>query len=346
MPAPLVSLADLLARTHIVSLPLNTKFRGVTHREAALIEGTAEVDGRPVWAEFSPFLEYGTDEAATWLAAALEYGFSPTLERAATGSVPVNATVPAVAAGQVAEVLARYDGCEVVKVKVAERGQRLADDLARLEAVQQAAPDARLRIDANAGWSVAEAATALRTFADAGFEFEYAEQPVATIDQLTELRRELTDTPAARIRIAADELVRKASDPLAVARAGAADHIVVKAQPLGGVTRAAEVVRASGLTATVSSALDTSVGIVMGAQLAARLPEPTFAAGLGTVSLFADEVSEPRRPVAGRVSLAPATPDPDALRTHAAPAERRVWWLERIRACYEKLAADASVDGE
>jgi O-succinylbenzoate synthase len=340
MPAPIVPLDELLARTHIVSLPLNTKFRGVTHREAALIEGTAEVAGQPVWSEFSPFLEYGPAEASTWLAAAIEYGFSPTLERRASGSVPVNATVPAVAAERVAEVLARYDGCEVVKVKVAERGQSLADDLARLEAVRGAAPDARLRIDANAGWSVAEAATALRTLADAGFEFEYAEQPVATIEELVRLREALAGGPASRIRIAADELVRKASDPLEVARSGAADHLVVKAQPLGGVNRAAEIVRASGLTATVSSALDTSVGIVMGAQLAARLPEPAFAAGLGTVSLFADEVSEPRRPVGGRISLAPAVPDVAALRTNAAPKERRSWWFERMRACYARLAAE------
>ncbi|MFD2757730.1 o-succinylbenzoate synthase [Gulosibacter faecalis] len=339
--AALVPIDDLLARTHVVSLPLNTRFRGVTHREAALIEGDQTVDGVPVWSEFSPFFEYETAEAANWLAAALEYAFAPDLDRFAAGTVPVNATVPAVEAAAVPAVLARYDGCEVVKVKVAERGQRLADDLARLEAVRAAAPDARLRIDANAGWSVAEAARALTAFADAGFEFEYAEQPVGTVTELAALRRELAGRPAAGIRLAADELVRKADDPLAVARSGTVDHLVVKAQPLGGVRRATAIVRESGLTATVSSALDTSVGIVMGAQLAAGLAKaglPVFAAGLGTVSLFADEVSEPRRPVGGRISLAPVVPDAAALREHAATPDRVAWWHARIRACHAVLA--------
>jgi O-succinylbenzoate synthase len=302
--AALVPIDDLLARTHVVSLPLNTRFRGVTHREAALIEGDQTVDGVPVWSEFSPFFEYETAEAANWLAAALEYAFAPDLDRFAAGTVPVNATVPAVEAAAVPAVLARYDGCEVVKVKVAERGQRLADDLARLEAVRAAAPDARLRIDANAGWSVAEAARALTAFADAGFEFEYAEQPVGTVTELAALRRELAGRPAAGIRLAADELVRKADDPLAVARSGTVD-------------------------------------IVMGAQLAAGLAKaglPVFAAGLGTVSLFADEVSEPRRPVGGRISLAPVVPDAAALREHAATPDRVAWWHARIRACHAVLA--------
>lgn len=334
-PLPLPPLDELLERARVVALPLATRFRGVVEREAVLFEGSAaHADGTPVWSEFSPFVEYRPAEAAAWLAAAIEYGFDPELERRLDGSVEVNATVPAVAADEVAGVLARYDGCRVVKVKVAERGQSLADDLSRLEAVRDALPDARLRIDANAGWSSPEAVTALRAIAAAGIELEYAEQPVAGVEGLAEVRRAVPG-----VRIAADEAVRKADDPLAVARAGAADHVIVKAQPLGGVRRAAEVVAASGLTATVSSALDTSVGIVMGAQLAARLPEPRYAAGLATVSLFAaDVVREPRRPVAGRIALAPAVPDEALLREHAAPAARRDWWLERIRDCWELLA--------
>lgn len=323
------SLPDLLDRTRIVSLPLNTKFRGVTRREAAIIEGTE------AWTEFSPFLEYEPAEAANWLAAAIEYGFDPTLERLRSGSVAVNATVPAVAPAEVPTVLARFDGCRTVKVKVAERGQTLQDDLARLEAVAATLPEASLRIDANAGWQLAEAETALREIARLGITLEYAEQPVATVPELAQLRQRIRDL---NIPIAADESVRKASDPLAVARAGAADHVIVKAQPLGGIRKAAQVVKAAGLTATVSSALDTSVGIVMGAQLAAQLPEPRFAAGLGTVSLFAaDVLSEPRKPQQGRVSLEPAVPRESLLREYRASGERENWWHERIRACYRVL---------
>lgn len=335
----LIDLPELLARTRVVSLPLRTRFRGVTYREAALFAGTAEVAGQQVWSEFSPFLEYELPEASAWLAAALEYGFDPALERFESGSVLVNATVPAVAAAEVPRVLAPFGQCEVVKVKVAETGQQLRDDLARLEAVRDALPGARVRIDANRGWSLDAATDALVAIAAAGIDLEYAEQPVATIAELAQLRERLRahglSTP-----IAADESVRKANDPLEVARAGAADHVVVKVQPLGGITRAAEVVAEAGLTATVSSALETSVGIVMGAQLAARMPEPRFAAGLGTVSLFAADVLEhPRVPENGRISLAPAIPSPELLTAHAAAPERQEWWHDRIRRCYEYLAA-------
>ena len=323
-----VALDELLDRAHIVRLPLATRFRGVTAREAVLF------DGPVAWSEFSPFLEYEVPESSAWLAAAIEFGWDAELPRLASGEIAVNATVPAVAAAEVAAVLARFDGCATIKVKVAERGQSLDDDLARLAAVRAAAPAAALRVDANAGWSVEEAVRALRAFADAGVELEYAEQPVAGLDGLAEVRRRVPGVP-----IAADESVRKASDPLAVARAGAADHLVVKAQPLGGVRRAAEVVAESGLTATVSSALDTSVGIAMGAQLAARLPEPRFAAGLGTASLLAADITEaPLRPAAGRIPLRPVVPSAALLAEWEAPAERREWWLERIRACSAHLA--------
>lgn len=335
----LIDLPELLARTHIVSLPLRTRFRGVTHREAALFAGTTTMAGQPVWSEFSPFLEYQVPEAATWLAAALEYGFDPALPRFESGSVLVNATVPAVTAAEVPRVLARFGSCEVVKVKVAEAGQQLRDDLARLEAVQDALPGARVRIDANCGWSLDAAEDALVAIAAAGIDLEYAEQPVATVSELAQLRDRLRQRGIAT-RIAADESVRKASDPLAVARAGAADHVVVKVQPLGGIARAAEVVAQAGLSATVSSALETSVGTVMGAQLAARMPEPRFAAGLGTVSLFAADVLEhPRVPKNGRISLAPAVPSTELLAEHAAAPERQQWWRERIARCYQHLAA-------
>lgn len=341
---PLPPLDDLLGRARVVALPLATRFRGVTTREAMLFEGTRG------WTEWSPFTEYADDEAATWLEASIEFGFDATLERGEPGSVRVNATVPAVPADRVAEVLARFDGCRTAKVKVAEPGQSLADDVARVAAVRHAmGPDARVRVDANAGWAVAEAVEALAALAE--FGLEYAEQPVPGVEPLAEVRRRLRDR-GVDVRIAADEAVRKATDPFAVAHAGAADVLIVKAQPLGGVRRAADVVREAGLPATVSSALDTSIGITMGAQLAARIaadaerfgaPEGGFDAGLGTVSLFTDDVCEPPlRPRGGRISLGPAHPAPDALGRLAAPAERDAWWRERLRRCYAVLAARRS----
>ena len=215
-------LAELVASVHVVDLPLATQFRGVDRREAALMEGP---EG---WSEFSPFLEYDPPEAATWLAAAIDFAYEPQppSHRAA---IPVNATVPAVAAEDAAAVLARYGSCRTAKVKVAERGQTRADDVARVAAVREAmGPEGRIRVDANAGWNVDEAERAIHELAE--FDLEYVEQPCASIEELAELRRRLRtwDVP-----IAADESVRKATDPIAVARAGAADLLVVKAQPLG-----------------------------------------------------------------------------------------------------------------
>lgn len=326
---PLPPLADLVERAHVVALPLATRFRGVDVREAMLIEGPAG------WTEFSPFTEYDDAEASVWLAAAVEDGWMPR-PQPRRDRVPVNATVPAVAADRVADVLARYDGCRTAKVKVAERGQVLADDVARVRAVREAmGPEGRVRIDANGGWNLDEAEHALHALAE--FDLEYAEQPCASVEELAELRRRVRYMG---IPIAADESVRKADDPLAVARAGAADLLVIKAQPLGGVRRALAVVAEAGLPAVVSSALDTSIGLSMGAALAASLPELEYDCGLGTASLFTADVAVPAlRPVAGALPTARPVGDPDAIAAVSAAPERRRWWLERLERCHGILAA-------
>lgn len=320
-------LSDLLVTARVVSLPLVTRFRGVDHREALLLAGPQG------WTEFSPFLEYEDAEAATWLAAALDFGWkerpAPVRDR-----VPVNATVPAVAAASVPEVLSRFDGCRTAKVKVAERGQALTDDIARVRAVRAAmGPEGRVRLDANGGWNVDEAERAVHALAP--FDLEYLEQPCARVDELAELRERIVDWG---IPIAADESVRKASDPLAVARAGAADLIVVKAQPLGGVRRALRIVAEAGLPAVVSSALDTSIGLSMGLALAAALPDLPYDCGLGTASLLAADVTAtPLRPVDGALPVGRIEPDAALLTLHAASAERRAWWLARLERCHALL---------
>ncbi len=324
------SLDDLRATARVVSLPLVTRFRGIDVREALLLEGP---EG---WTEFSPFPEYDDAEAAAWLAAAIDFGWRPQ-PAPVRRAIPVNATVPAVTAAEVAAVLARFDGCRTAKVKVAEAGQLLADDIARVRAVREAmGPEGRVRIDANGGWNVDEAERALHALA--GFDLEYVEQPCASVAELVELRARLHDWD---LPIAADESVRKAADPLAVARAGAADLLVVKAQPLGGVSRALRIVAEAGLPAVVSSALDTSIGLSMGVALAAALPELPYDCGLGTASLLAADVTtSPLRPQNGSLEAGRIVPDAALLAAHAAPAERREWWLARLERCYTLLAAD------
>lgn len=325
----LPDVADLRAEAHVVSLPLVTRFRGVDHREALLLRGPGG------WTEFSPFLEYDDLESSVWLAAAIDFGWRPQ-PAAVRERVPVNATVPAVAAGDVAAVLARFDGCRTAKVKVAERGQSLADDIARVRAVRDAmGPEGRVRLDANGGWNVDEAERAVHALAE--FDLEYLEQPCAGVDELAELRERIADWG---IPIAADESVRKASDPLAVARAGAADLVVVKAQPLGGVGPALRIVADSGRPAVVSSALDTSIGLSMGLALAAALPDLPYDCGLGTASLLAADVTTaPLRPAGGSLPVGRVEADAGLLAQHAASAERRDWWLDRLERCHAILAA-------
>ncbi|WP_223269312.1 o-succinylbenzoate synthase [Frigoribacterium sp. ACAM 257] len=321
-------LDDLLAGAHVVQLPLRTRFRGIDVREALLVEGPRG------WTEFSPFVEYGPEEAAAWLAAAVEFGWGPALAPR-TSRVAVNATLPAVGPGEVAGVLARFPGCRTVKVKVAERGQSLPDDVARVAAAREhVGPEGRVRVDANGGWTVDRAEEALRALAP--FGLEYAEQPCATVPELAELRRRTADVG---VLVAADESVRKAADPLAVARAGAADLLVVKAQPLGGISSALRITSQAGLPVVVSSALDTSVGLSMGAYLAGALPELSHDCGLGTAALLAADVTrEPLVPVDGSIDVRRVDVDVDLLRAHAAPDARREWWLGRVRASYGLLA--------
>ena len=324
------SLADLLETARVVALPMTTRFRGVDVREALLFEGPQG------WAEFSPFAEYADAEASVWLAASVDYAWS-TQPTALRESIPVNATVPAVDAARVPDVLARFPGCRTAKVKVADPGQHLSDDVDRVRAVRDAlGPEGRVRIDANAAWNVDEAERALHALAE--FDLEYAEQPCATVAELAELRARVKHMG---VPIAADESIRKAEDPIAVARAGAADLVVVKAQPLGGVRRALDIVAAAGLPAVVSSALDTAVSLSQGAALAAALPALDYDCGLGTGALFTEDVAD-LSPVGGAISVGRVTPDPTRIARLEAPRDRREWWLERLRRCHALLSASAS----
>ncbi|WP_349827285.1 o-succinylbenzoate synthase [Brevibacterium litoralis] len=330
---------EVFDRIAVVSLPMVTRFRGITTREAMLVHGPAG------WAEFSPFLEYAAPEASRWLAAAVEYAVTePPAPR--YGSVPVNGTVPACPAASVPAVLARYDGVGTFKIKVAEDGlDSLPDDLDRIRAVRRSAPEASLRLDANGKYATGEEARqALRAFAE--FDLQYVEQPVMPVEGLADLR----DWIAAEglpVRIAADESIRKAEDPYRVKELGAADVIVVKVQPLGGVAAALAVAEGTGLPVTVSSALDSSVGLSAGTALAAALPVPEGfasppAAGLGTSSLFVDEVcaGEGRlRAVGGELPVGRRSPDEAALASLRATSDREEWWHARLGECWAHLRA-------
>jgi len=322
-------LTEVLSTARVVSIPLATTFRGIENREAVLFEGPRG------WSEFSPFLEYGDVEAATWLAGAVSFAYDHEPVRVRE-SVIVNATLPAVMADEVDEILERFGACRTVKIKVAERGQTLEDDVERVAATRaRLGPAGRIRIDANGGWGVDEAEHAIHALAQ--YDLEYVEQPCASVTELADIRHRVKYLG---IPIAADESVRKAADPLAVARAGAADILIIKAQPLGGISAAQRIVASAGLPAVVSSALETSIGISMGLHLAAALPTHEYDCGLATVALLKSDVTSASLiPVQGELEVRRVIPDREKLHELAASSSRTDWWFERLERCYAILAA-------
>lgn len=312
---------------------MRVRFRGVTHREAVLFEGPSG------WGEFCPFPEYEDGEAAAWLAAALEAAWG-TWPDPVRETVPVNATVPVLPPAQVPEFLARFGGAGTAKVKVADPGQSPADDVARVRAVREAlGPDGEIRVDANGAWSVAEAVDALTALAPLGLQ--YAEQPCATVAEMVDLRGEL-DRRGVPVPLAADESIRRAADPLRVARSGAADVAVLKVSPLGGVAAtvdmAARLSTEFGMRTVISSALETSVGMVTGVAAAAALADAPLACGLGTVTLFTDEPGNLRAaPRHGSLRPGRVRPDRDRLERLVVSGDRRTWWLDRLARCHRIL---------
>jgi O-succinylbenzoate synthase len=319
------------ARVYVI--PMMTQFRGITVREGMLIEGPAG------WGEFCPFREYDDRESASWLATAVEAATlgwpDPVRDR-----IPVNCIVPAVSPRRAHEIVSG-SGCATAKVKIADHPDSLGEDLARVEAVRAAlGPQGAIRVDANGRWDTDTAVAVIPQLDRAAGGLEYVEQPCRTIDELAAVRRRVT------VRIAADESIRRADDPLQLALASAADIAVIKCTPLGGVRRSLQVVEAAGLPCVVSSALETSIGLAAQLALAGALPELEFACGLGTRSLLRGDVVRDAgslRPVEGYLPVpsSPIAPDPALLELHEpTDPHQTTWWRDRLRRVYAKLTAN------
>jgi o-succinylbenzoate synthase len=318
---PLGQTGTVPEEPHCYAFALRTRFRGIDERQGMVWRGAAG------WGEWSPFLDYRGGELVSWLRAAEEaadHGWPTPLRT----EIPVNSTIPAVGPEQAYEI-ARAAGCRTAKIKVAERGQTLADDAARLEAVRDAlGPGAKVRIDGNGGWSVDEALHAVRELNR--FDLEYVEQPCASVEELADLRRRLARSGLS-VPIAADESIRRAQDPYQVAEREAADIAVLKVQPLGGVRACLQIAERIGLPVVVSSALETSVGIRAGLALAAALPELPYACGLNTVALLTGDLAvEPLIAVDGVIKVGDLAVDEGALNSHRPNEEAQRFWQARL----------------
>jgi len=308
---------------HPVRIPMRQRFRRVDHREAVLVRGPRG------WGEFSPFPDYPPEVTTRWLAAALELacGELPEPRRMV---IPVNVTVPAVDP-DTAVALVLESGATTAKVKIGDPGDSADDDLARVRAVREClGPDGMVRVDVNAGWDVDTAVDRLEKLA--AFDLQYVEQPVATVAEMKQLRARIA------IPIAADEVVRQSPHPLQVIEEGAADVLVLKVQPMGGVSRVLDLAERSVIPVVISSALETSIGIYGGLLAASLLSELPYACGLGTVALIeGDPTLEPLVPHDGELEVRRPEPDPDLLARWRPPRDRGAEMLRRLRSAAEVL---------
>jgi O-succinylbenzoate synthase len=305
---------QLLDSLRVIALPMKTKFRGISVREVALFKGPYG------WGEFSPFLEYDDAESAPWLASAIEAATTPKPKLYRT-SVAINGTIPALNSPQELQTIVdSFPGVKTFKVKV---GTNIAEDLARVNLIRQLQPHARIRIDVNGLWSVDQAEQFLTSVG----EIEYVEQPCATVEELRELKSRTS------VKIVGDEILRKARNPFEIDLSGAIDYLMLKVQPLGGITRAHALAEHHKLPVVVSSALESAVGINHGLTLAASFEEMNFDCGLGTGSLLAADVAH--LPIVdGKIEITEFEPQLDGLDV---ATDRLEWWKNRIMRTAELL---------
>ena len=312
-----LTLEEALASLRVLALPMRTTFRSLNIRETALFKGE---NG---WGEFAPFVEYSDQESLPWLESAIEAA-DKALSPALRESIPINATVPASNdESEIEQILSWYPGVDTVKIKV---GTGIQEDLVRIAVVRKHLPKAKIRIDVNGSWSVKEALLNINAIYEVtGDLLEYVEQPVASLDELKQLKEDMS----VDVKIAGDEVLRKAKDPFAISLDGAIDILMLKVSPLGGIKRAMDLASHHKLPVVISSALESAVGISYGLALAARVPNLDYACGLGTSALFNQDVSD--IPIVNGAIKATNYPiDLERIERYELKGERLEWWRNRI----------------
>jgi O-succinylbenzoate synthase len=312
---------QLFESLRVVVLPTRTKFRGVTSREVALFKGECG------WGEFSPFLEYSPEESVPWLKSAIESASRKAPEKF-RDTIKVNATLPEVDSPEdIERILSRFPGCTTVKIKA---GTEITADIERIKTVLKINPSAKIRIDVNGSWSVADALSNIKRIQDATKELEYVEQPVGSVEELRELKIALNG----EVKITGDEVLRKSANPFVVDLNEAVDILMLKVSPLGGITNSLQLAAHHKLPVVVSSALESAVGISSGLMLAAALPELNFDCGLGTGSLLSNDVGL-HEIIDGEILVKDIEPKLEGL--DVSP-ERYKWWQDRLMKTWELIA--------
>ncbi|MDP9806676.1 O-succinylbenzoate synthase [Trueperella bonasi] len=313
---------------YVYRLKFKNRFRGLTERDGLLLRGRAG------WAEVSPFWDYDDAVAATWLAAGFEAA-QRGYPKHVRNVIPVNETIPAVDA-HTAHRLATASTCGTFKVKIAEHPDSLAEDVARLEVVRDAQPNAKIRVDANGAWNVDTAVKHILLMEQAAGGLEYVEQPCRTVEDMAAVRRRV------EVPIAADESIRLDHAIDDIKRKGAADIAIVKNQPLGGVRATLERFASYGMPVVVSSAVESSVGLRAGLALAASLPQLPHACGLATSRLFERDVTaDPLVPRGGYIEIRDVVPE----HSEAIDDELIERWRLRLEAMWQRAERRGLVGG-
>lgn len=220
-------------------------------------------------------------------------------------SVAVNATVATEDAAESVTAAREAVRAGYGTIKLKGGRERSTDDLvARVRAVRDVVgPTVALRLDVNGAWDLATARARLTGLAP--LALEYVEQPVPARDvaALASLRAE------GRVAIAVDESVVSAPAARDVLRAGAVDVLVVKPDRVGGPRLALAIAQdaaAAGVGVTISTLLDTGVGLAAAVRVAASLSGGTH--GLATADVLAhDLLAVPLTVRGGRMDV-PAGP--------------------------------------
>jgi O-succinylbenzoate synthase len=312
---------QLFESMRVVTLPLRSKFRGITTREVALFKGEYG------WGEFSPFLEYSPEESVRWLKSAIEAATTPP-PIYFRKTISVNATLPAIdSPDEITRILSGFPGCNSVKIKV---GEEIDKDIARIKTVKEFAPSAKIRIDVNGGWSVKGALSNIAKIQSTVGSLQYVEQPVASLEELRELKTALKG----EVLITGDEILRKSKNPFEVDLSNAVDILMLKVSPLGGIQSALKLADHHKLPVVVSSALESAIGISAGLKLAAALPELNFDCGLATGSLLLADVGlhEIKN---GEILVKDVEPIFEGVEVSP---DRYKWWQDRVMKTWELIA--------
>ncbi len=165
--------------------------------------------------------------------------------------MPTSFTIAIDTPEAMAQMAAQIGGYPIIKVKLGSE-----DDEARLGAIRAARPDARLRVDANAGWTLEAAYQHVAALEK--FNLEMIEQPLAwdQIEAMGQLQR------ATSIPIVADESVQSLEHVERLAAAGVAG-INLKLMKVGGVTLANRMLKRAvelGMRVMLGCMIETSIG--------------------------------------------------------------------------------------